>query len=140
MLQYDYFCAMQMIEKMQEEWANKLENYGKQFIGRNLQDCISEIAKDFSVISIYRGNVTFKTYHSRRTKREKWEIETNQCRLNTWNIHKNPILCEEFKGIIKDISTDYCGMYDENNNYLGSTDTVRFILDDSKEFIIENKI
>ena len=39
-----------------------------------------------------------------------------------------------------EFAVDYVVVKDDNGNYLGTTDTIKFILDDSEEFIIENKI
>lgn len=134
MYQEDYSKKMRELEDEKEVLRNTLKDFGQQYIGKNLQDIIPELAKHFLKISIYRDNVTFKTYHSRRTKRDKWEIR-HGCRLNTISIDGNTILCDEFNAIIKRVDLDSCTIFEKEHKYY-TTDTLRFILDDSEEYII----
>ena len=138
MLHETLLINQEIREEEEKEDINTLRKYGEQFIGKNLQDCIPELAKELYGISIYRDNITFKTYHSRRTKTPKWEIETNRCRMNTIPISKDTILSKVFQTtIIKTAIVDYT--YKRNNKWI-VTNTIKFILDDSEEYVIEDRV
>ena len=138
MLHETLLINQEIREEKEKEDINTLRKYGEQFIGRNLQDCIPELAKELYKISIYRDNITFKTYHPRRTKTPKWDIETNHCRMNTISISKDTILPEVFQTTIIKTSVDSC-IYKRNNKQI-VTITIKFILDDSEEYIIEDRV
>ena len=134
MYQEEYTKKMKELEDKEKALRYTLKDFGQQYVGKNLQDIIPELAKHFLKISIYRDNVTFKVYHSRRIKRDKWEI-THGCRLNTISINENTILYDEFNTTIKEVDLDSCTIFEGPNKYY-TTDTLRFILDDSEEYII----
>lgn len=138
MLHETLLINQEIREEKEKEDINTLRKYGEQFIGKNLQDCIPELAKELYSISIYRDNITFKTYHSRRTKTPKWEIETNRCRMNTIPISKDTILPKEFQTTIIKTGVDSC-IYKRNNKQI-VTITIKFILDDSEEYVIKNRV
>ena len=139
MYQEEYAKKMKELEDKEEALRNTLKDFGQQYVGKNLQDIIPELAKNFLKISIYRNNITYKTYHSRRTKGDKWEIERNRCRLNTISINENTILYDEFNTTIKEVDLDSCTIFEEEDRYY-TTDTLLFILDDSEEYIIVHDI
>lgn len=124
-------------EKSQEKDYQTLRDYGRQFIGKNLQECIPELAKELYGIEVYRGNITFKTYHPKRTKRPKYDIH-HGFRVNTISITKNTILPEEFQTTIINarISNEY--MFKNKEGKYDFVPTLKFILDDSEEYIINN--
>ena len=138
MLHETLLINQEIREEKEKEDINTLRKYGEQFIGRNLQDCIPELAKELYKISIYRDNITFKTYHSRRTKTPKWDIETNCCRMNTISISKDTILPEVFQTTIIKTGVDSCIC--KRNNKQIVTITIKFILDDSEEYVIEDRV
>ena len=138
MLHETLLINQEIREEKEKEDVNTLRKYGEQFIGKNLQDCIPELAKELYKISIYRANITFKTYHSRRTKTPKWDIETNRSRMNTISIFKDTILPEVFQTTIIKIGVDSC-ICKRNNKWI-VTNTIKFILDDSEEYIIEDRV
>ena len=138
MYQEEYIKKMKELEERKEALRNTLKDFGQQYVGKNLQDIIPELAKNFLKISIYRNNVTLKVYHSRRTKGDKWDIN-HGCRLNTIPINENTILYDEFNATIKKVDLDNCTIFEEEGKYY-TTDTLRFILDDSEEYIIIQEI
>lgn len=138
MLHETLLINQEIRKEKEKEDINALRKYGEQFIGKNLQDCIPELAKELYSISIYRDNITFKTYHSKRTKAPKWEIETNCCRMNTIPIFTNTLLPEVFQTTIIKTGVDSC-IYKKNNKMI-VTKTIKFILDDSEEYVIEDRI
>ena len=124
-------------EESQERDYQNLLNYGRQFIGKNLQECIPELAKELYGIEVYRGNITFKTYHPRRTKRPKYETHYG-CRVNTIPITKNTILPEVFQTVVIDVSIFNGYMFKNKKDEYDVVPTLRFTLDDSEEYVIEN--
>lgn len=124
-------------EKSQEKDYQTLRDYGRQFIGKNLQECIPELAKELYGIGIYRGNITFKTYHPKRTKRPKYDVH-HGCRLNTIPITKNTILPEEFQATIINARLSNGYMFKNKEDKYDYVPTLEFILDDSEEYIINN--
>ena len=124
------------LEKEIDRLLDEMVDFGQKWVGKNLQDCIPEISKDFSDISIKRENVTFVEYHPRRTKNPRWTVEKNRCRLSTYEIDADTILCDEFNTIIKSVSLGNCILHDENNSPF-SAYTLHFELDDSMEYLYE---
>lgn len=124
-------------EKSQKKDYQNLRDYGQQFIGKNLQECIPELAKELYGIEIYRGNITFNTYHPRRTKRPKYEI-CHGFRTNTIPITKDTILPQEFQTIIVKVSVVNGYMFKNKEDKYDFVPTLKFILDDSEEYIINN--
>lgn len=138
MLQTDIFQKQMILQTQLEKLTEEIVIFGQKWVGRNLQECISEIAKDFSTISVKRENITFITHHPRRTKKSKIEVEKNRCRLNTYTITKDTKIDEEYNTIIKEVSLGSC-IIDFNGEWR-CMDTLHFELDDSQEFFIETTV
>ena len=139
MLHDDYILACSKLQAEEKLLKESIVTFSKKWIGSNLQDVLPEIAKDFRVISIKRENVTFCWYHPRRTKRPKWTLEKNHCRLNTFDIAPETILPDVFKGKIIETDLDTCILYDKNDHPFVA-DTIHFELDDENEFFEGDEI
>ena len=66
MLHKTLLINQEIREEKEKEDINTLRKYGEQFIGKNLQDCIPELAKELYGISIYRDfqNLSFEAYQN----------------------------------------------------------------------------
>lgn len=140
MTQKDIFEQHKAIKLFEEAYIKEKADL---FIGRNFLEALDDIAKTENEISVQRNNVTFINHYPRRTVRPKVEIEKNRCRKNEITLPaNNKEWYKDFDTIIKDVCLTTIITKNKNllndNEEIGCVTGLHFILDDSKELIIEN--
>lgn len=140
MTQKDIFEQHKAIKLFEEAYIKEKANL---FIGRNFLEALDDIAKTENEISVQRDNVTFINHYPRRTVSPKVEINKNRYRKSEITLPvKNKEWYKDFNTIIKDVClttviTKNKNLLDDNEE-IGCVTGLHFILDDSKELIIEN--